>query len=67
MLMVYRLRRYPHLAPSYIMCSNAVEGLRLVSGALKLKETEIEVIGMIPWEEKSRKQKLSGAIAHGIR
>mgnify|MGYP001753954600 CR=1 FL=1 len=52
MLMVYRLRCYPHLAPSYIMCSNAVEGLRLVSRALKLKEIEIEVIGMIPWEGK---------------
>lgn len=52
MLMVYRLRRSPYLAPSYVMCNNAVEGLRLVSGALKLKETEIEVIGMIPWEEK---------------
>lgn len=51
MLMVYRLRRYPHLAPSYIMCNNAVEGLRLVSGALKIQETEIEIIGMIPWEE----------------
>ena len=50
--MVYRLRRYPHLAPSYVTCNNAVEGLRLVSGALKLKETEIEVIGMIPWEGK---------------
>lgn len=50
MLMVYRLRRYPHLAPSYIMCSNAVEGMRLVSVALKIQETEIEVIGMIPWE-----------------
>lgn len=49
--MVYRLRRYPYLAPSYVMCSNAVEGLRLVSGALKLKETEIEVIGIIPWED----------------
>lgn len=49
--MVYRLRRYPHRALSYIMCSNAVEGLRLVSGALKLKETEIEVIGIIPWED----------------
>lgn len=51
MLIVYRLRHYPHRAPSYIMCSNAVEGLRLVSGALKLKETEIEVIGIIPWED----------------
>lgn len=50
MLMVYRLRRYPHLAPSYIMCSNAVEGMRLVSVALKIQETEIEVIGMIPWK-----------------
>lgn len=49
--MVYRLRRYPHLALSYVMCSNVVEGLRLVSGALKIQETEIEVIGMIPWEE----------------
>ena len=48
MLMVYRLRRYPHLAPYYIVCSNAVEGLRLVSRALKIQETEIEVIGMIP-------------------
>ena len=48
--MVYRLRRYPHLAPSYIMCSNAIDGLRLVCGALNLKETEIEVIGMTPWE-----------------
>ena len=43
--MVYRLRRYPHLAPSYIMCSNAVEGMRLVSRALNMKETEIEIIG----------------------
>lgn len=51
MLMVYRLRHYPHRAPSYIMCSNDVEGLRLVSGALKIQETEIEVIGMIPWED----------------
>lgn len=54
MLMVYRLRRYAHLAPSYIMCNNAVEGLRLLSGALKVKETEIEVIGMIPWEEQKK-------------
>ena len=52
MLMVYRLRRYPHMAPSYIVCCNAVEGLRLVSGALKLQETEIDVIGMIPGEGK---------------
>lgn len=51
MLMIYRLLHYPHRAPSYIMCSNDVEGLRLVSGALKIKETEIEVIGIIPWEE----------------
>ena len=51
MLMDYRLRRYPHLAPSYIMCSNAVEGLRLVSGAINIQETEIEIIGMIPWED----------------
>ena len=51
MLMIYRLRRYPHLAPSYIMCSNAVEGMRLVCAALKVQETEIEVIGTIPWEE----------------
>lgn len=51
MILKRRYKEHPERVPEYIMCSTVRESVQLIIGARKVRESEIDIIEAILWEE----------------